>query len=221
MVHVNMASLCALSMILSFATSPTLTTQTLAFVFTVLLLGGFITLLLCVRPYVERKVWKFPVKIMVLAVSLFCSLVNFVGFVEYRRLLQRSEAGATSKATTGLSYLLFAMCLALVRVRLAAKKLRASCACFTVDCVGERPSVVAVLWCVQQMLLFLYKFWDSVLFSGAVAEQQSMDASGVKAVTADAFVTTNPMVLRPAAARGDRSGVAPDDKEGARGDLPR
>ena len=109
MSHVNLAVLLVLSLVLVFATAPTSSTQALAFVFTaavVIFAGGVIVKL---QPYVEKKRWKVPVKLMVLSVTLLSALVNIVYY-------GADSTGTGDAFATGLAYVLFVACLLLVIV---------------------------------------------------------------------------------------------------------
>ena len=85
--------------------------QVLAFIGTVISISWYMTVLAVTKPFVPAKVWKRPVKVLMLSISMLASLVNMLWFfVEDRGV----DGGGLLAAANALSYLLFALCVALV-----------------------------------------------------------------------------------------------------------
>ena len=85
--------------------------QVWAFVGTVVIISWYLTVLAVTKPFVPAKVWKRPVKVLMLSISMLASLVNMLWFfVEDRGV----DGGGLLAAANALSYLLFALCVALV-----------------------------------------------------------------------------------------------------------
>jgi hypothetical protein len=55
-------------------------TQGFAFVITVVTVGGAMVTTVRMKPYVAHKVWKMPVKLLLLSITLLSALLNIVTF---------------------------------------------------------------------------------------------------------------------------------------------
>jgi hypothetical protein len=62
--------------------------------------------ILYTQPYVQHKVWKLPVKLLLLAISILSALLNIVAYA----------SKVDSPGVTGLAYVLLTACIGLVCV---------------------------------------------------------------------------------------------------------
>ncbi len=56
--------------------------------------------MMLLRPYVSSKVWKLPVKLLLLSISLLSALLNIVTFVSETKPSQRNGAEALAYVVT-------------------------------------------------------------------------------------------------------------------------